>query len=82
MDISLLELAIKKLIIIWIDLQPQDDEQLIFESLNSTGLDLSNADKIRNFLLMNENSEIQQKYFENYWEKIEENTIQKINLVI
>lgn len=74
LDIQNLELAIKKLIIIWIDLQPEDDEQLIFESLNSTGLDLSNADKIRNFLLMNESPENQQKYFENYWEKIEENT--------
>ncbi|MDU0407439.1 hypothetical protein N42HA_00430 [Lactococcus lactis] len=77
-----MEFAIKKLIIIWIDLQPEDDEQLIFESLNSTGLDLSNADKIRNFLLMNEKEENQQRYFETYWEKIEENTDNKPSTLI
>ncbi|MDG4960544.1 DUF262 domain-containing protein [Lactococcus lactis] len=82
LDIENLEFAIKKLIIIWIDLQPEDDEQLIFESLNSTGLDLSNADKIRNFLLMNEKEENQQRYFETYWEKIEENTDNKPSTLI
>ena len=30
----------------------EDDPQLIFESLNSTGLDLTEADKVRNFILM------------------------------
>ena len=44
--------TIKKLEIINIRLDDDDDPQLIFESLNSTGLDLSEADKIRNYLLM------------------------------
>lgn len=35
-----------------ISIQPGDDAQLIFESLNSTGLDLTESDKIRNYLLM------------------------------
>ena len=53
---------------------PEDDAQLIFESLNSTGLDLTEADKVRNFLLMNEEP-VQQNYlFENYWEEIERQT--------
>ena len=55
MDISVNELyeAIKSLCVLDITLDPKDDAQLIFESLNSTGLDLSEADKIRNFVLMN-----------------------------
>ena len=53
---------------------PNDDPQLIFESLNSTGVDLTDADKIRNYLLMNEKQEFQVSYFENYWEPIEERT--------
>ena len=44
--------TIKKLEVINIRLDVADDPQLIFESLNSTGLDLSEADKIRNYLLM------------------------------
>lgn len=40
--------AIKKLVVIDITLGINDDPQLIFESLNSTGMDLSEADKIRN----------------------------------
>ena len=47
--------AIDSLEIIDIELEPQhgDNPQLIFESLNSTGLDLTEADKIRNYVLMN-----------------------------
>ncbi|MBZ7991860.1 MULTISPECIES: DUF262 domain-containing protein [unclassified Campylobacter] len=33
--------------------QGKDDPQIIFESINSTGLELTQADLIRNFLLMN-----------------------------
>lgn len=53
---------------------PEDDPQLIFESLNSTGVALTDADKIRNFLLMNEEIPKQDKYFHNYWQPLEENT--------
>ncbi|HDE8875188.1 TPA: DUF262 domain-containing protein [Staphylococcus aureus] len=53
---------------------PEDDPQLIFESLNSTGVTLTDADKIRNFLLMNEEIPEQDKYFHNYWQPLEENT--------
>lgn len=63
--------AICCLEIINIKLDKDDDPQLIFESLNSTGLDLSEGDKIRNFILMGLPSEDQEKYYENYWNRIE-----------
>lgn len=67
--------SLEKLEIIVISLDsPYDDAQLIFESLNSTGLDLRESDKIRNFLLMNEDLEKQNYLFENFWTKIEEYT--------
>jgi uncharacterized protein with ParB-like and HNH nuclease domain len=47
---------------------------LIFESLNSTGLDLSEGDKIRNFILMGLPANLQDVYYEKYWNKIEECT--------
>lgn len=67
--------AIERLIIVEIELKNgEDDPQLIFESLNSTGLDLSDADKVRNFILMNQPSEKQEKLYNNYWRKVEKNT--------
>lgn len=68
-------LAIKSLMIVDIELKNgEDDPQLIFESLNSTGLDLSEADKVRNFILMKEDTETQNRFYEEYWNKIEKNT--------
>lgn len=61
----------KKLVVIDIRLERDDDAQLIFESLNSTGLDLSEADKIRNFLLMSMTTAEQERCYERYWNKIE-----------
>jgi len=49
----------------------KDDPQLIFESLNSTGKDLSQADLIRNFILMRVDEEEQTMLYEKYWSKIE-----------
>jgi len=73
-------LAIKQLVIVEIELKNgEDDPQLIFESLNSTGLELSEADKVRNFILMKENSSIQEIYYINYWNKIEINTNYKVS---
>jgi len=64
----------KKLFIVHIALNRRDDNpQLIFESINSTGVSLSQADLIRNFLLMDKEPNEQARLFENYWFKIEEN---------
>lgn len=66
--------AIYRLEIINIELTKEDDPQLIFESLNSTGLALSEGDKIRNYILMNLPSELQNNYYERYWNPIEKYT--------
>lgn len=51
----------------------KDDPQRIFESLNSTGLELSQADLIRNYILMGLPPNEQTKIYEKYWEVIEKN---------
>jgi uncharacterized protein with ParB-like and HNH nuclease domain/predicted transport protein len=62
-----------KLIIVQISLdRTQDNPQLIFESMNSTGLELSQADLIRNFILMGLEPEKQTELYQNYWYRIEE----------
>ena len=66
--------AICSLEIINITLNNEDNPQLIFESLNSTGLDLSEGDKIRNFILMGLPAKEQDEYYEKYWNRIEECT--------
>lgn len=63
--------AITRLEIINITLNHDDNPQLIFESLNSTGLALSEGDKIRNFILMGLPTKEQNTFYENYWNKIE-----------
>lgn len=73
--------AIEKLQIISIELKPEqgDDPQLIFESLNSTGLALTESDKIRNFILMGLPPEKQETLYRNYWYQIERSTKEKLD---
>ena len=67
--------AIKKLFIVEIELKRNEDKpQLIFESINSTGLSLTQADLVRNFILMELTDEEQIKFYHRYWNKIEKNT--------
>lgn len=68
---QLWEDGICKLEVMWLDLEPHDRPQRIFESLNSTGLGLSEADKIRNFVLMDLPVKDQEWLYENRWNKIE-----------
>src|SRR5262245_6417172 len=64
--------GLTKLIIVDISLnRDQDNPQLIFESLNSTGLELSQADLIRNFILMGLEPQLQTKLYEQYWRPME-----------
>ena len=66
--------GIKRLIFVEVSLERgKDDPQRIFESLNSTGLDLSQSDLIRNFILMDLDPKDQNRIFENIWNPIEEN---------
>ena len=65
--------GIGRLIIVDVTLDRNtDDPQLIFESLNSTGVDLSESDLIRNFLLMRLPETEQTALYNKYWSKIEE----------
>lgn len=50
----------------------QDDPQAIFESLNSTGVDLSQADLIRNFVLMRQKHDEQTELYQRYWYPMEQ----------
>ena len=66
--------GLKKLIFVDMSLDKRyDDPQRIFESLNSTGLALSQGDLIRNYILMKLNSKEQKYIYENYWQYIEIN---------
>jgi len=62
-----------KLIMVDIALSREhDNPQLIFESMNSTGRELSQADLIRNFVLMGLEPDYQTKLYEHYWHPMEE----------
>lgn len=64
--------GLAKLVIVDISLsRDQDNPQLIFESLNSTGRELSQADLIRNFILMGLEPHLQTKLYEQYWRPME-----------
>ena len=66
--------SIAKLQIVSITLNSADgdDPQLIFESLNSTGMDLSQSDLIRNFILMGLSNEKQNEVYKDYWRPMED----------
>ncbi len=73
LDLNNLYQGVGKLIVVDISLDRNyDNPQLIFESLNSTGLDLSQADLIRNYVLMGLKPEEQEKIYHNYWYRMEQ----------
>lgn len=51
-----------------------DNAQLVFETINSTGVSLNETDKIRNYVLMNLKAKVQEDYYNNYWLPIERYT--------
>jgi uncharacterized protein with ParB-like and HNH nuclease domain len=65
--------AIQRLEIMLLDLEKSDDPQRIFETLNSTGLALTEADKIRNFILMGLTTAKQNQLYEHKWNVMEKN---------
>lgn len=75
MDLSLQDIyeAIGKLQIVNINLDRTSDEpQVIFESLNSTGKELSEFDLIRNFVLMGLDNKQQKDIYKNIWRPMEQ----------
>lgn len=71
-----------KLNVVCITLEAGDDAQLIFESINSTGLALTEADKVRNYLLMDMDADTQERCYANYWSKIEECTEEDTTILL
>lgn len=64
--------AFLRLKIIAIGLDPcEDDPQVVFESINATGVQLKELDLIRNYLMMGENSDKQNHLYETYWVPLE-----------
>jgi uncharacterized protein with ParB-like and HNH nuclease domain/predicted transport protein len=65
--------GLAKLVVVDIALsRDQDNPQLIFESMNSTGKELSQADLIRNFILMGLEPTLQTRLYEEYWRPMEQ----------
>ena len=70
--------GLAKLIVVDIALtRDQDNPQFIFESMNSTGLKLSETDLIRNFILMDLEHEEQTRLYKDYWRQMEKDFGQK-----
>ncbi|GAA7643098.1 hypothetical protein ckin59_06470 [Helicobacter pylori] len=65
--------GLKKLMIVWIALEKgKDDPQLIFESMNSKGIELTQTDLIRNYIVMETEVEKQEDFYNQYWRAMEE----------
>jgi uncharacterized protein with ParB-like and HNH nuclease domain/predicted transport protein len=65
--------GLAKLVVVDIALtRDQDNPQLIFESMNSTGKELSQADLIRNFILMGLEPVLQTRLYEQFWRPMEQ----------
>ncbi|MCQ2667342.1 DUF262 and DUF1524 domain-containing protein [Helicobacter pylori] len=66
--------GLKKLMIVWIALKKEkDDPQLIFESMNSKGIELTQTDLIRNYIVMETEVEKKEDFYNQYWRAMEEN---------
>ncbi|WQX58298.1 DUF262 and DUF1524 domain-containing protein [Helicobacter pylori] len=66
--------GLDKLMIVWIALKKEkDDPQLIFESMNSKGIELTQTDLIRNYIIMETEVEKQEDFYNQYWRAMEEN---------
>ena len=71
-DLTTLCRGLAKLVVVDIALtRDQDNPQLIFESMNSTGKELSQADLIRNFILMGLEPVLQTNLYEQFWRQME-----------
>ncbi|GAA8216163.1 DUF262 and DUF1524 domain-containing protein [Helicobacter pylori] len=64
--------GLEKLIIVEIALKKgKDDPQLIFESMNSKGIELAQTDLIRNYIVMETETEKQESFYNKYWRVME-----------
>ncbi len=70
-DASMFSSGLKNLEVILVELEDRDDEQAVFESLNSSGKQLHIGDMVRNYLLAAETHERQSQLYIDYWTVIE-----------
>ncbi len=71
-DLEKLYRGVNRLVVVDVTLKRGvDNPQLIFESLNSTGLNLNQSDLIRNFILMSLSELEQKRLYLEYWNRIE-----------
>ncbi len=71
-DVNVIYVGIQKLMIVDVRLQQGiDNPQMIFESMNSTGKALTQADLIRNFVLMGLQHDLQTRLYSDYWRPME-----------
>ena len=72
-DLQTVYKGIQRLLIVDISLDSRSgNPQQIFESLNSTGRPLREADKIRNYVIMEQEPHLQDRLYENYWYPMEQ----------
>ncbi|MBI1561685.1 DUF262 domain-containing protein [Helicobacter pylori] len=66
--------GLEKLMIVWIALEKEkkEDPQPIFESMNSKGMELTQTDLIRNYVVMETEVEKQEGFYNKYWRAMEE----------
>ena len=72
-DANAILMALDKLYVVCVPISEEDNAQKIFESINATGVKLTSADLIRNYLLMDLQSDVQEKYYADYWKNLEDN---------
>ena len=71
-DLAVVCRGISKLLVVDVALsRDQDNPQLIFESMNSTGRELSQADLIRNYVLMGQPPDLQEQLYTLHWRPME-----------
>lgn len=71
-ELSDLERSADRLDLAILSMDDDEDAQEIFDSINSTGIDLTDIDRIRNFLLMDLETDLQERLYLDYWVKIED----------
>jgi len=72
-DVEMVYSGVNRLVVVDVALDRKtDNPQLVFESLNSTGLDLTSADLVRNFVLLSIEEKEQTRLYEEYWSPLEQ----------
>lgn len=70
-DYDAIWMGINKLSVVTIGIDQNEDAQAIFESMNSTGLDLSEVDLVKNYVLMPHAIDKQKRIYKSYWRPME-----------